>query len=185
MAPKKKSNKKNDDWESELGETADPIAAATQAAKDAEAAQEADPEEEFGGGGLMATMKKNRKKLKAKGKLVEEEPVSEEAPAVEDSIDLAEKAPVEASIDDEFALPEKGKKGKGAKSAPAAKEEEAGEDDDERGADGKVLTKKEKEKLKKAREQQRKKENVRTISNVFLKYTDNEYRPPRKRQLHL
>lgn len=161
MAPKKKNNKKNDDWESELGETIDPIAAATQAAKDAEAAAEVDPDEEFGGGGLMATMKKNRKKMKAKGKIVEDESPATPEPT-EEALDLAEKAPEEANLDDEFALPDKKGKGKGG-NAKAAQEDAPAEDgdDDETGADGRVLTKKEKEKLKKEREKQRKKENVR------------------------
>ena len=41
-----------------------------------------------------------------------------------------------------------------------AKATKADDEDDERGADGKVLTKAQKEKLKKEREKQRKKENV-------------------------
>ena len=58
-------------------------------------------------------------------------------------------------MDDEFALPEK--KGKGGKGKQAPKK-----NDDEVGESGRVLTKAEKEKLKKEREKQRKKEQVRT-----------------------
>lgn len=156
MPPKKKNNKKANDWESELGET--PAAAvAPEETKDAPA--EAEAEEEFPAGGLMAMMRKKNKKKKGKQNEdaaegedppVEEELVEEELP------DLSEKAPVEASIDDEFALPDK--KGKG-KNAPAKSVKEEDEDD-ERGADGKVLTRAQKEKLKKEREKQRKKENA-------------------------
>lgn len=163
MAPKKKNNKKNDDWESELGETIDPIAAATQAAKDAEAANEVDPEEEFGGGGgLMATMKKNRKKLKAKGKLVEDDDSTPATPppAEEPVEDIAAKAPEEASIEDEFALPDKKNKGKGGNAKTAVKEDEDNDATQDEPTTGKILTKAQKEKLKKEQEKQRKKEQV-------------------------
>lgn len=152
MAPKKKGNKKGeDDWEADVAETA-PEAAP----QDPEAIPaEADPEDEFPAGGLMAMMRKRQKKKKGKQ---EEDFVEGEDPTTADTPDLSEKAPVEASIDDEFALPDK--KGKG-KSGTPAKSAAGGEDeDDERGADGKVLTKAQKEKLKKEREKQRKKENV-------------------------
>jgi translation initiation factor 5B len=153
MPPKKKNNKKADDWESELGET--PAAAvAPEETKDAPA--EADAEEEFPAGGLMAMMRKKNKKKK--GKQNEDSVEGEDPPVEEELPDLSEKAPVEVSIDDEFALPDKKGKGKNAPAKPAKEEDE----DDERGADGKVLTKAQKEKLKKEREKQRKKENVRT-----------------------
>lgn len=160
MAPKKKNNKKaNDDWEAELGET--PVAAAEPEQDSKGAPAEADPDEEFApAGGLMAMMRKRQKKKKAKGgddDFLE----GEDPPAAEAQPDLSEKAPVEASIDDEFALPEKkGKAKSGAKSAPVPADDE----DDETGADGKVLTKAQKEKLKKEREKQRKKENVGDIA---------------------
>lgn len=160
MAPKKKGNKKQDDWESELGETIDPIAAATEAAKEEEAKK--DEEEEFGGGGLMAAMKKNRNKKKNKGQPVEDFVEGEDPPGAEPATaepDLAEKAPVEASIDDEFALPGKKGKGKSASNAPAKAAADE-DDEEERGADGKIMSKKEKEKAKKEREKQRKKEQV-------------------------
>ena len=106
MPPKKKNTKKaNDDWEADLGDVSGSAAAAPPAeSKDVPA--EADPEEEFGGGGgLMAMMKKRNKKKKGKA---EEEPLEgEDPPAAEEVPDLGEKAPVEASIDDEFALTRK------------------------------------------------------------------------------
>ncbi|KAH7383733.1 putative eukaryotic translation initiation factor 5B [Cadophora sp. MPI-SDFR-AT-0126] len=148
MPPKKKSNKKVDDWESELGEPA-----ATAPPQDnADTTAAADAEEEFPAGGLMAMMRKRQKKKKGgqQEDFVEGEDVTTEEP------DLTEKAPVEASLEDEFALPDK--KGKG-KAAPA-RAPKADDEDDERGADGKVLTKAQKEKLKKEREKQRKKENA-------------------------
>ncbi|ESZ98671.1 putative Eukaryotic translation initiation factor 5B [Sclerotinia borealis F-4128] len=155
MAPKKKNNKKqNDDWETELGETVEPVTAME---PDADAA-EADPEEEVVAGGLMAMMRKKQKKGK-KGKQTEDFVEGEDPPAAEEQPqdDFADKAPVEASIDDEFALPEKKGKGKNVQ-AKAAKNDDAG--DDEVGADGKMLTKAQKEKLKKEREKQRKKEQA-------------------------
>ncbi|KAK2626315.1 hypothetical protein QTJ16_004577 [Diplocarpon rosae] len=149
MPPKKKNNKKADDWESELGE---PVSAAPpQDTTDVPA--EADAEEEFPAGGLMAMMRKRNKKKK--GGQQEDATAGGEEPALEDP-DLTEKAPAEASIEDEFALPGKKSKGKAAPATAGKGEDE----DDERGADGKVLTKAQKEKLKKEREKQRKKENA-------------------------
>lgn len=159
MPPKKKNNKKADDWESELGEVVDPIAAATQAAKEEDATQ-VDAEEEFPATGLMAAMKKNRNKKKNKGKPVDDFGDDEDQPAVEEP-DLAVKAPEEASIEDEFALPEKKGKAKGAANGSAKPAKEEDDDEEERGADGKIMSKKEKEKAKKEREKQRKKEQVR------------------------
>jgi translation initiation factor 5B len=168
MPPKKKSNKKADDWESELGETADPIAAATQAAKEEEAKKDAEEEEPFGGGGLMAAMRKNRNKNKNKGKAVDDFLDGEDPPGVEPGAPetvLTVKAPEEATMENEFTLPEKKGKAKGAVSGAAKppKEEKEEDEDEERGADGKLLSKKEKEKLKKEREKQRKKEQVSII----------------------
>ncbi|GFP53640.1 eukaryotic translation initiation factor 5B [Trichoderma asperellum] len=149
MAPKKKGNKKDqDDWEAELGETIAP-ANAVPAANDENGE---DDEAAAGGGGLMAIMRKNKEKRKKKG-IVDEEPAPE--PAVEE--DLSAKAPVEASLDDdEFALPQKKGKGGKGKPAPAA----AKKDDDDLEEPGRILTKAEKEKLKKEREKQRKKEQA-------------------------
>ncbi|KAK3318347.1 eukaryotic translation initiation factor 5B [Apodospora peruviana] len=161
MAPKKKgANKKgNDDWEADLGESIAPPAAS-------DAAPAAGEDDELaGGGGLMERMRKAKEKRKKKG--LTDDFVEGESPA--GAVDsepipyLAEKAPEEANLDDEFALPDK--KGKGAKGkqaqaqkGPAAAAQK--EEDGERGADGKMLTKAEKEKLKKEREKQRKKEQA-------------------------
>jgi translation initiation factor 5B len=110
-------------------------------------------------------MKKNRNKRKNKGKPVDDFGDDESHPAAEEP-DLAVKAPEEATMEDEFALPEKKGKAKGGANGAAkpSKEEKVDEEEDEgeeeRGADGKLLSKKEKEKLKKEREKQRKKEQV-------------------------
>ncbi|TDZ16542.1 Eukaryotic translation initiation factor 5B [Colletotrichum orbiculare MAFF 240422] len=152
MAPKKKGNKAraNDDWENELGESIAPAPATA----DGEAEQPAE-EDEAAPGGLMATMRKNREKRKKKG--IEDTTVPEPTPELESPPSLADKAPEEANMDDEFALPEKkGKGGKGKQAAaPAPKA-----DDDAGDGSGRVLTKAEKEKLKKEREKQRKKEQA-------------------------
>ncbi|KAK6579901.1 hypothetical protein PZA11_007609 [Diplocarpon coronariae] len=149
MPPKKKNNKKADDWESELGEPA----AAAPAQDTTNSLAEADAEEEFPAGGLMAMMRKRNKKKK--GGQQEDATAEGEEPAVDEN-SPTEKAPAEVSIEDEFALPERKGKGKAALAAAGKGEDE----DDERGADGKVLTKAQKEKLKKEREKQRKKENA-------------------------
>jgi translation initiation factor 5B len=185
MPPKKKNNKKGaDDWDAELGEsvTATPPAEA----KDDEEAGE----DEFPAGGLMAAMKKNRNKKKAKGKSADEfegDVDGATTPANEDpALDLSVKAPEEANLDDEFVLPDKKSKAKGAgKQVKEEPEEDDGEE--ERGADGRVMTKKEKEKAKKEREKQRKKEQVRNLGIIY--YVDIMliwlfYRPQRRRPPH-
>ncbi|RMJ00536.1 hypothetical protein CDV36_015911, partial [Fusarium kuroshium] len=149
MPPKKKGNKKNqqDDWEAELGESIAPPAADN----DAPAGDDnADGDDDAGAGGLMATLRKNKEKRKKKG-IVDTAPVEEETPAEEP----VNKAPEEATMDDEFDLPQK--KGKGGKQnkQPAKQAEPAADDGAE---SGRILTKAEKEKLKKEREKQRKKE---------------------------
>lgn len=160
MPPKKKTNKKGgDDWEADLGETAPHVEdAAPNAATEA-------GEDEFPAGGLMAAMKKNRNKKKAKGKPADDlgDANGGETPVEEgSSFDPSIKAPDEATMDDEFSLPNTKTKIKGPeKSAPAEDE-----GDEERGADGRVMTKKEKEKAKKEREKQRKKEQVRTTGKI-------------------
>ena len=167
MPPKKKGNKKAaDDWEAELGETIAP-------ANGAAAPADAQPGDEDGGeegdapvGGLMAMMKKNREKRKKKG--LSEDFHDGDAAADDDADDAtpapAPKAAEEATMDDEFALPEKkGKGGKGGKQQPAAKA-----DGDEGADSGRVLTKAEKEKQKKEREKQRKKEQVRRTHHQWL-----------------
>ena len=157
MAPKKGGKKKggNDDWEAELGETISPASPA------ADAAANGDQDEE-GGGGLMNLLKKRKEKRKNKG-LDNDKVEGEDSMAVDDDAaaqyqppDLSTKAPEEANLDDEFALPDK--KGKGGKGKPA--QTKAGQEDEETGEGGRVLTKAEKEKLKKEREKQRKKEQV-------------------------
>ncbi|KAF2401862.1 hypothetical protein EJ06DRAFT_508077 [Trichodelitschia bisporula] len=173
MAPKKKGNKKaQDDWEADLGETVDPIAAATQQAKADDEAQDAE-EGTAMSGGLLAALKKNRGRKAKKGKVVEdfvegEDPAADgEAVASPAPVDLSAKAPEEATFDDDvFAQPTK--KGKGGKPAPAAKvaQPEKDEEEEELTADGRVKTKKEKEKEKKEREKQRKKEQAAKKKSV-------------------
>lgn len=156
MPPKKgKKGKAADDWENELGESIAP--ANGDAAPPAEGGDDAAAgEEEDAPTGLMAMMRKNREKRKKKG--LSEDFVDPDANKPSEPIeDLTAKAPIEATADDEFALPEKkGKGGKGGKQQPA----KAAANADDVGEDGRMLTKAEKEKLKKEREKQRKKEQV-------------------------
>ncbi|KAI0152176.1 hypothetical protein F4776DRAFT_600349 [Hypoxylon sp. NC0597] len=158
MPPKKKGNKKAaDDWEAELGESIAP--ADGDATTTATVTEENKEEDDAPVGGLMAMMKKNREKRKKKG-LSEDFVDGESAPGAEPTPDVAAKAPEEATMEDEFALPEKkGKGGKQNKSQPA-KQAAADAGDDETGEGGRMLTKAEKEKLKKEREKQRKKEQA-------------------------
>ncbi|KAL8788822.1 MAG: hypothetical protein Q9213_001493 [Squamulea squamosa] len=173
MAPKKKTNKKgNDDWEADLGESTDPIAAATQEAKE-EGASHIVTEDDVGsgGGGLLAALKKNKKQKQKKGKPVQEDYFDGEDPPAADGattegetngIDiLAAKAPAEANADDLFdAQPttkqQKGSKAKPGKPEPAPKDEDA----DSGGEGGGLKSRKEKERDKKEREKQRKKEQA-------------------------
>ncbi|KAF5025461.1 hypothetical protein F66182_2437 [Fusarium sp. NRRL 66182] len=151
MPPKKKGNKKNqqDDWEAELGESiAPPAANANGADGDAN-----DDDDEGGAGGLMATLRKNKEKRKKKG-IVDTELPAEEPAAPEPPVE----APAEANMDDEFALPDKKAKGGKQNKQPAKKPEPAAATND--AEDGRILTKAEKEKLKKEREKQRKKEQA-------------------------
>ncbi|KAI5466572.1 hypothetical protein BGZ63DRAFT_344929 [Mariannaea sp. PMI_226] len=159
MAPKKKGNKKaaQDDWEAELGES---IAPQAPPADDASAAADVDGAgDEEAGGGLMAMLRKNKEKRKKKGIVDVEEP----APAAEETAaqDITNKAPEEATMDDEFALPEKkGKGGKNKQQQQKKQPEPAPAADDDGAESGRILTKAEKEKLKKEREKQRKKEQA-------------------------
>ncbi len=169
MAPKKKSNKKaNDDWEAELGESADPVAAATLDNTEVEASNGNQEDEPVGGGGLLAALKKNKSKKQKKGvgfeDFVEGQSASEVNGNCEDignsQADLATKAPEEATPDDLFASHSvKGKGGKGSKQGKV-EVRAAEEEDDDDGDGSKMKTKKEKEKEKKEREKQRKKEQV-------------------------
>jgi translation initiation factor 5B len=170
MAPKKKGGKKAaDDWEADLGETIAPTngdTATTDPAADAPEEQAEDGDAPVGG--LMAMMKKNREKRKKKGlseNFVDGE--SSHAAAPEPTDITSFQAPQEASVEDEFTLPEKkGKGGKQNKKEPAAKAPAAKADGDDVDASGKVLTKAEKEKLKKEREKQRKKEQVSNTTHI-------------------
>jgi translation initiation factor 5B len=171
MAPKGKKGKKvaDDNWDEGLGESVDPIAQADADAKAADAA--VDEEEETGGGGLMAALKKNKEKRKKKGKVVGDDDLDGQdqaaTPTVDESLDLAAKAPEEATMDDEdvFGAPtKKGKGGKGGKQAQQQPTKDTAGDDEEGGG---VKTKAQKEKEKKEREKQRKKENVRSIHEAL------------------
>ncbi|MCJ1468241.1 hypothetical protein MMC07_006869 [Pseudocyphellaria aurata] len=176
MPPKKKGNKKaNDDWEAELGESIDPIAAATQAAKDAETAQDVEAAQEDqddglgAGGGLLAALKKNKSKKQKKGKVVDGDYVIGEDPPARDAVNGLEgvdnietstaKAPQEATSEDLFGAPTtkaKGGKGKQNKVEEAPKDNEDGSDEEE----GTLKSKKEREKEKREREKLRKKEQA-------------------------
>ncbi|XXG99279.1 hypothetical protein Hte_005616 [Hypoxylon texense] len=164
MPPKKKGNKKAaDDWEADLGESIVPTNGDATAAA-AAAPEENNEEEEAPAGGLMAMMKKNREKRKKKG-LSENFVDDKDASAAEPAGDVSAKTAQEATMEDEFALPEKkGKGGKQNKQVPtkpaAAAAAAAGADDEETGEGGRILTKAEKEKLKKEREKQRKREQA-------------------------
>lgn len=171
MAPKKKGGKKaaNDDWENEIGEQIDPIKQAAENAKAEEAAADAAEDEDagMGGGGLLAALKKNRGKKQKKGKAVEDFVEGEDltadgtaSPAPE-PVDLASKAPVEASFeDDEDVFGQPMKKGKGGGKGGKQQPEPKDDDDDEADGSGKLKTKAQKEKEKKEREKQRKKEQA-------------------------
>ena len=168
MAPKgKKGKKAGDDWDEGLGESADPIAQAEAEAKAADAAEE----EETGGGGLMAALKKNKEKRKKKGKNVGPDDLEGEGdtvtPTVDESLDLAAKAPVEATMDDEDVFGGPAKKGKGGKGGKQQQAKEADADEEETGG---VKTKAQKEKEKKEREKQRKKEQVCLIQTSIVTF---------------
>ena len=176
MAPKKKGNKKgNDDWESELGETPDPIATASQEAKDDDAAND-QGDSSSGGGGLLAALKKNRNQKKKKGKIADDDFLEGEDPTGEDNanghaepgeaIDLAAKGPTEATTDDLFDEPVS--KGKGGKGKHAKKDDIPKDDDGEAEEEGGIKSKKEKEKEKREREKQRKKEQVSFMRSCIM-----------------
>ncbi|KAJ2904371.1 Eukaryotic translation initiation factor 5B [Zalerion maritima] len=156
MAPKKKEKKQQDDWEADLGEPIPPANAGAPADADGEKPAEGE-EDAAPTGGLMALMRKKDKKKKKNQN--QDWVEGEDAPGAEEPVESAldAKAPEEATLDDEWAMP--GDKGKGkGKGRQAQKQAEAAEDDEQDG--GRVLTKKEKEKLKKEKEKQRKKEQA-------------------------
>ena len=170
MAPKKKAPKKgNDDWEADLGESPDPIAAATKEAQVDDATQDAEEEGgSGGGGGLLAALKKNKTKKQKKGKPVENNYVDDEDineanglnghAEVDGPVDLDTKTAEEATVDDLFAAQTtkgKGGKGKQGKSDGPAKPDEGSGDEA-----GGLKSKKEKEKDKKERQKQKKREQV-------------------------
>ena len=167
MAPKRKGGKKQaDDWENDLGETVDPIAQATEAAKAAEEEDDAAEGMNGGGGGLMAALRKNKDKRSKKGK----QPVNDfvdgedaDGTATPDpTAELAAKAPTEATFDDDedvFAG-NSNKKGKGGKKQPVKEELPVDEDDADGSDGGGMKSAKQKEKEKKEREKLRKKEQV-------------------------
>ncbi|GLI77474.1 eukaryotic translation initiation factor 5B [Penicillium ochrochloron] len=146
MAPKKKGNKRQEeDWEAELGETA---AAPTDAPAEEQAQDGENAEEEAGGGGLMAALRKNKARKAKKGKPVNDFVEGEDAGAD----DLASKQPEEGTFDEDDVFagkPKKPIKEVAPAPAPAADEGEF-----------RVKSKKEKEKEKKEREKQRKKEQA-------------------------
>ena len=171
MPPKKKGTKKgNDDWEADLGE---PIARANSdpAQPDDAAANGEEAEDDAPAGGLMAMMRKNKERRRKKGLSEDFEPASESEP----TRDLGVKAPQEATMDDEFTLPDK--KGKGAKGGKQAQQQAKKKDDNEEetGEGGRMLTKAEKEKLKKEREKARKKEQVSRAHSLHTAGTRAEF----------
>lgn len=174
MAPKgKKGKKQQDDWEAELGEDA-----STQQNGDVVEQENPEPvagaDEEVGGGGLLATLKKNKDKRKKKGKqdndFVEGEDlaaiVNGDAPSQVEA-EIANKAPEEATLDDVDAFAESNdKKGKGGRKEPAKPLDED-DDDNDSNVGGGVKSKKEKEKEKKEREKARKREQVSKLAAVL------------------
>jgi len=174
MAPKgKKGKKQQDDWENELGEDVAQTNGGEQEGEqpDVPQAQEAGEDDMGGGGGgLLAMLKKNKEKRKKKGKqdndFVEGEDIA--ALANGDGADtngdaIANKAPEEATFDDDDVFA--GNANKKGKKGPAAKAVEEDDDNDSiasGAAGGGVKSKKEKEKERKEREKARKKEQVST-----------------------
>ncbi|KAF2127727.1 hypothetical protein P153DRAFT_368291 [Dothidotthia symphoricarpi CBS 119687] len=152
MGPKKGKKKvQDDDWEAELGESIAPQDATAEPAAD-----EAAPEDESMGGGLMAALQRRGKKKNKKGANTEVE--GEDPPVENADLDLESKAPQEGTFDDEdedvFAGNYGKKKGKGGAAAAKAEEPKEEQTDDA----PRVKTKAEKEKEKKEKEKQRKKE---------------------------
>ncbi|RCI13765.1 hypothetical protein L249_8088 [Ophiocordyceps polyrhachis-furcata BCC 54312] len=149
MPPKKKGSDKKgyDDWENELGESIAPSQDAASNGPSSEAAGD-NVDSSSGGGGLMAMLRKNKEKRK-KG-------------FQDDGLDRKEdtRASIPATSNEALGVQEEAsnKKGKADKGKPSsAKNDEA---DDSLANDGRILTKSEKEKLKKEREKQRKKEQA-------------------------
>lgn len=158
MAPKKKSNKKQqDDWEADLGETITP---ANGEAENADTPPNAEGEDEIGGG-LLAALRKNRSKKKKGGKAADNDFVEGEDPIADAPTDFASKAPEEGSFDEDDVFAGNAKpKAPAKKETPQPKTQDADEG-------SRVKSKKEKEKEKKEREKQRKKEQVRNYQGIL------------------
>ncbi|CAI7621039.1 unnamed protein product [Penicillium glandicola] len=150
MAPKKKSNKRQEeDWEADLGESA-PAAAPADEQPQEDANDDAAPV-----GGLMAALRKNKAKKAKKGKTNDFVEGEDAAGANAEVVDpLAGKQPEEGNFDDDDVFA--GKKTKPIKEVvkPVAEEQPEGE--------FRVKSKKEKEREKKEKEKQRKKEQAAT-----------------------
>ena len=184
MPPKGKKNRKNDDWDADLGESIAPVnpAAAVPTADEAPAA--AEKEEEAPVGGLMALMRKNKEKRKKKGlseDWLDGETPEGQVPAAVPEPDLSAKQAEEANLEDEWALPDKkGKKGgkqqqqQQQQQQNKKQQQEEKKKDDEEVPEIRVLTKAEKERLKKEREKQRKKEQVCFTGTNFQRWLDTD-----------
>lgn len=196
MAPNKKGGKKkDDDWEADLGETIDPIAAATEAAKADEVGADVEEAGLGGGGGLMAAIKKNKNKKQKRRDPVEESIEGQDAleSAVNGSHEPAStngetyhgiKVPEEADSAEEEIAPQS-KKGKPlpqrTKPQEVPKDEKDVAEEDE--GEGRLKSKKEKEKEKKEREKQRKKEQVCISKKRVRAPTRSSYSPGRYYEL--
>lgn len=160
MAPKK-GNRKQEDWEAELGESI-PAAGGDSPTEDAPPAEGGADGEAAGSGGLLAALRKNKNKKAKKGKpandFVEGEDASEGANG---DADFSSKQPEEGTFDEDDVFAGKKNKPIKAVETPAAEPE-----DDDSGP--RVKTKKEKEREKKEREKQRKREQVGFFLAFYL-----------------
>ncbi|KHJ35725.1 putative eukaryotic translation initiation factor 5b [Erysiphe necator] len=150
MPPKKKANKKTEGKEKSIETIPD---------SEKPESKEAEVKDDSGddlapSGGLMAMMRKRQKQKKIK-ELDDDSALNEDI-LNKSEIDFSGKVPVEASLDDEFEQQETKTKAKPSQANTHIKDDSDGEV----GKDGKLLTKAQKEKLKKEREKQRKKENA-------------------------
>ncbi|KAF2193314.1 hypothetical protein K469DRAFT_620049 [Zopfia rhizophila CBS 207.26] len=149
MPPKKKTTQKaNDDWEADLGES---IAPQDPAAALETKADEPAPEDDAFGGGLMAAIQRRGKK---KNKKAADQGLEGEDPTADGTAGgLESKAPEEANFDEDDVFAGNANKKKGKAAAPKEEPTEEKADDAPR-----VKTKAEKEKEKKEKEKQRKKD---------------------------
>ncbi|KAF7597097.1 hypothetical protein BBP40_010571 [Aspergillus hancockii] len=152
MAPKKKGNKRQEeDWEAELGESAPVPGGESTPQEDA-----APAEEEMGGGGLLAALRKNKNKKGKKGKQMNDFVEGEDAEPANSGAEFASKQPDEGTFDDDEDDVFSTKNQKAAQAAAKA----AAEPKEEGDGEFRVKSKKEKEREKKEREKQRKKEQA-------------------------